>query len=300
MICVTVFTRMPRCMAISRIFLFLFIVRFALAVPVVPREAHKIRVNVVVDVARGGTATSQERWDSGPRDDWLVNTANQAIAPTTPRLSDLDDSQMHSSKTSRRSNNEPSSSALSTRPHARAKDDVPQPNSALADISQASNPAAPDNPASSSEPPGPIESETKDLIGQLSSKPSHLANPGLGPLYLAEPDPSHLSESGSSPLAEPETKNFLGQFDSGPSHASPLAEPETKDFLGQFDSGPSHASPPAEPETKNFLGLFDSGPLPLAEPEAKDFLGIFLSDKLKRRNSDSDAANSSQESQDYH
>ena len=306
-------------MAISRISLFLFIIRFALAVPVVAREVHEVRVNVV-DVAGGGTVTSQNRWDSGPRDDWLVNTANQAIAPTTPRLSDLDDSELHSTKTSTRSND---ALLSSTRPHARAKDDPASPGPA--DNSQPSIPAS-DNPASSSSPSteqpdplrsassststdnsdhssteyepltsgdevsssdsqGPIEPETKNLVGQLSSKPSpfpeteplHVAEPG--PLYLAEPGPSHPSESGPSHPAEP-----------GPSHPT---EPEP--------SNPTEPEPssPTQPETQDFLSKLDSGspqPGPV-EPEAKEFLYFFLKNKFERRISYPGVVDSVQESQ---
>ena len=290
-------------MAISRISLFLFIIRFALAVPVVAREVHEVRVNVV-DVAGGGTVTSQNRWDSGPWDDWLVNTANQAIAPTTPRLSDLDDSELHSTKTSTRSNN---ALLSSTRPHARAKDDHASPGPA--DNSQPSIPAS-DNPASSSSPSteqpdplrsassststdnsdhssteyepltsgdevsssdsqGHIEPETKNSVGQLSSKPSPL--PETEPLPVAEPGPSHPSESGPSHPAEP-----------GPSHPT---EPE-----------PSN---PAQPETKDFLSKLDSGspqPSPV-EPEAKEFFYFFLKNKFQRRISYPGVVDSVQESQ---
>src|SRR6266566_6064345 len=94
---------MRRYIAISRIFLFLSIVSFALAAPVVVREMHEVHVNVV-DVAEDGTAISQtrKRWDSGPWDDRLVNAMDQISAPITLLLPDLDHSELHSPRSSTR------------------------------------------------------------------------------------------------------------------------------------------------------------------------------------------------------
>jgi hypothetical protein len=119
---------MRRYMTFAPIFLILSIINFARAAPVVVRrvhEVHEVHVNVV-GVAEDGTATSQKR-----RDDWLAYSADQTSAPTTSRLPDFDHSgqPVDSPGSSTRSNNAPSSSALSTGPHPRSKDGSPPPSS---------------------------------------------------------------------------------------------------------------------------------------------------------------------------
>jgi hypothetical protein len=60
---------MRQLVIVSRIYLVLSIINFALAAPLVTRERHEVRVDVV-DIAKDGTAVSQtpSRWDS--RDTW--------------------------------------------------------------------------------------------------------------------------------------------------------------------------------------------------------------------------------------
>lgn len=110
---------MCRYMAFARIFLIFSIINFALAAaPGVVRRVHEVHANVV-GVDEDGAATSQKRWD-----DWLANAADRTSASTTTLLSDLD----HSGLYSQGSNNARSSSALSTGPHLRSKDDFPLPS----------------------------------------------------------------------------------------------------------------------------------------------------------------------------
>lgn len=68
---------MPRCKKVTWI-LILSIVNFTLGAPMAVREGLEISVDV--DVAEGGTATSQKRYD--PLDDW--STSNAAGGPPTP------------------------------------------------------------------------------------------------------------------------------------------------------------------------------------------------------------------------
>src|SRR6267154_1476247 len=99
---------MCRYMTFARIFLILSIINFVRAAPLVVRGVQEVHVNVV-DVAEDRTAASQKWWDSGPRDDSLVNAADQTSAPTTQRLPDLYHSELHSPRSSTRLNNVPSS-----------------------------------------------------------------------------------------------------------------------------------------------------------------------------------------------
>jgi hypothetical protein len=79
---------MRRYTTFARIFLILSIINFARAAPIVIRGAHEVHLNMV-DAAEDGTAASQKQWDSGPRDDWLANAADQTSAPTTPPVARL-------------------------------------------------------------------------------------------------------------------------------------------------------------------------------------------------------------------
>ena len=184
---------MRRCMSFSRIFIILSIINFARAAPVIVRGVYEAHVNEV-DVAEHGTATLQKRWDSGPRHDWLS-------APTAPQLPDLNDSGLQRPRSSTRSDNAPSSSALSTGPHPRLKDDSPassaspvyspipwvpdqsvtsspdyspRPRDKSVPGSSSTGPHQPTggHPLSSSEPPRPTEPETKDFLSQLLVNPS--------------------------------------------------------------------------------------------------------------------------------
>ena len=68
---------------LAQILLLLFVIDFALAAPVVLQE-REIRISVV-DITKGGTATSPLRWD--PLNKWLAS-ADRTNAPPTPRSSD--------------------------------------------------------------------------------------------------------------------------------------------------------------------------------------------------------------------
>jgi hypothetical protein len=68
---------MQRCMIVIWI-LILSLANFTLGAPAAVREGFEMPVDV--DVAGGGTATSQKRWD--PLDDW--STSNAADRPPTP------------------------------------------------------------------------------------------------------------------------------------------------------------------------------------------------------------------------
>jgi hypothetical protein len=89
-------------MAIARIFLFLSIVRFTLAAPIVVRRVHEVHVDVV-DGTEDGAAASQKRWE--PWDNWLTNAAPRISA--LRQLQDLQDFD-HLPRTSTESKNAPS------------------------------------------------------------------------------------------------------------------------------------------------------------------------------------------------
>ena len=309
---------------IARIFLFLSIVRFVLAAPVVVREVHGMHVNVV-GVAEDGAATSQKRWD-----DWLANVADHTRAPTTPRQPDSDRSGLHSPRSS--TNNAPSSgssgSALSTGPHPRPRADSPprlpdHPAPHVNYVSSSSTstgtgndlPTSPTLPLMNDEPSTASSStneppETKDISSQLRlvGSKSRPAGPetelSLGPSHPAGPEaelilrPSHpagpgaeLSLGPSHPV-HPEM-DLPGPGSSHPVHPEPEVQPETSH--SGLGSGPSHL---AEPEmTKNFLdqmGSESAGPSHVADLklETKEVLGLFLKGKFKRRISGSGAVNS--------
>ncbi|KAF8494566.1 hypothetical protein F5888DRAFT_1805313 [Russula emetica] len=281
---------MRRYMTFAQIFLILSIINFARAAPVVVRRVHEVHVNVV-DVAEDETARSQRRWDSGPRDDWLADAEDQTSAQMTLRLADLDHSGLHSP----RSNNEPSSSALSTGPHPRSSSSsgsspiLPGPDQSLnSDFSWPSQLEA-NNPC----PASPDFSWPDHLPADNSLTPSPDYSPPTGPHQSAVVHP--LSSSESPRPTEPETKDFLSQLNPSQDPPSP-AEPETKDFLSQLHMSQDPPSP-AEPETKDFISQLDPGPSHLAGSETKDFLSLFFKDKIKCRTSGSSAVDSVQKSE---
>lgn len=70
---------MRRCKIVTCI-LILSVVNFALGAPAAARG--RLGMSVEVDVAEGGTATSQKRFDTSESDDW--STTNEADRPPTP------------------------------------------------------------------------------------------------------------------------------------------------------------------------------------------------------------------------
>jgi hypothetical protein len=284
---------MRRCMAISRIFLCLSIVGFALAAPVVVRGMHEVHVNVA-DVTEDGTATSQKRWD-----DWLANAADQTSALTAPRLYD---SELHNPRPSKRPNNAPSSSALSTGPHRRVEDDTPQPSSWSPDYSPIpwspgqTLPSSPEYPRPTSLSTDYSPPPSTDNSRPPSPDYSPPSSPPLtGPHQFTDDHPLSISDPPVPALpTEPETKDFLSQLDPPRAPPSP-AWPETKDFLSQLDP-PRDPPSPSEPETtKDFLSQLGPGSSQAShstESETKDFLSHFFKGKFKRRISGSGAVNS--------
>ena len=264
-------------MTFSRIFIILFIINFALAAPVIVRGVYEVHVDEV-DVAEHGTATSQKRWDSGPRHDWLS-------APTALQLPDLNDSGLHRPRSSTRWDNAPSSSALSTGLHPRSKDDssssgspvhsttpwVPdqsvtsspdysvRPTDSSMPSSSSTGPHQPTSghPLSSSEPPRPTEPDTKDFPSQL------LANPLRDPPSPAPP-PYHWSPPRTL-LTDPPPPFYW----SPPSVSS---SPESGDSPIDHSPVPSpyHWSPPSTLLTESPPPLYWSPPSASSSPEPVD------------------------------
>ena len=268
---------------IARIFLFLSIVRFVLAAPVVVREVHGMHVNVV-GVAEDGAATSQKRWD-----DWLANVADQTRAPTTPRLPDSDHFGLHSPRSS--TNNAPSGSsgsALSTGPHPRPRADSPPrlPDHPAPEPSLTDSPHPSDNVyyVSSSTDQATDSFHPSDYAYYVSSSTDQASDsfhPSDHAYYVSSsststgtgndmPTSPTRTSSNDASTAESSTNNhppnLLPMDDSGPNFGpqrpTEVTEPETKDFLSQLllvGSEPSHALHPAEshpagPETELSLG----------------------------------------------
>jgi hypothetical protein len=306
---------MRRYMTFTRIFLILSIINFARAAPVVVRGAHEVHVNVV-DVAEDGTARSQKRWDSGPRDDWLANAADQTSAPTTPRLADLDHSGLHSPRSSTRSNNAPSSSALSTGPHPRSKDDSPPPSSwspnypPIPDYSLESWTDSPHPPrpyfsweswllADNSLPPSPDYSLPSSTLADSSHPPrpdnSHPLSPGYSPSSSSSTDhspPSLLSTDHPLPPPLPPSPGYsasnswLADESHSPSSWSP-------DYPPPSSSSTDHALSPSLPSTSGLHQSTDGYPPPSpeqpnpavseSESESSDLLDKLLRGKIRRR-----------------
>jgi hypothetical protein len=195
-------------MAIVRIFLFLSIVRFALAAPVVVREVHKVHVNVVDVQAEDGTATSLKRWE--PWDDRLTNAADsdQTSVPTIPAprrlqvLQDLD----HFPRSSTESNSAPSSPASSIGPHPRSPGESPPPFYW--------------SPPSASSPPESDDFSSTDHSPAPPPNPDRLPPPSLtltpasstGPHQSTEDHPPPNSETSLAIPAESVSKSESEDF----------------------------------------------------------------------------------------
>jgi len=294
---------MRRDITIARTFLFLYIVKFALSAPVVIREVHEVHVNVV-DVAEGGTATPQKRWDSGLWDDHLANAAHQTSGPTIPPFPYLDHSGLYSSRSSTKSNNAPSSSALSTGPHPMPRAGTPPPSSPPAS-------AWPSNYPSSPEPIADEISESswesKGYYSPLTQSDDTVKSspPPSPPSWLAaenphspspQPSPQPSSESSStdnSPSRVHEPVSSLDYYYYPPSSESSSTgphqsldddsvsssepprppEPETQDPIGQLGltEGQSNPSDSAEASTNDFHSQPAPPPRPTV-PETDNFL----------------------------
>ena len=297
---------MRRDITIARTFLFLSIVKFALAAPVEVREVHEVHLNVV-DVAEGGTATPQKRWDSGPWDDHLANAAHQTSGPTIPQFPYMDHSGLYSSRSSTKSNNAPSSSALSTGPHPRPRAGTPPPSSPPAS-------AWPSNYPSSPEPiPGDISESSWESKGYyspitLSDYSGKSSPPPSTPSWLAAenphpPSPQPSSESSStdnSPNRVSEPVSSLDYYYYPPSSSSTgphqsldehsisssepprPPEPKTQDFIGRLgltegQSNPSNPSDSAEASANDLHNQLAPPPRPTV-PETTNFLSQISSE----------------------
>ena len=257
-------------MTFARIFLILSLIKFARAAPVVARGVHEVRVNAV-DVAEDGTATSQKRWDSGPRDDWLAlaNMADQTSAPTAPQLPDLvhSESGPHSPRSSTRLSNAPSSSALSTGPHPRSKEGIPPPSSRSPNYSPIPKPdqsftsspkfalprgwSATAGPSGPSGPSGPAGFSSPSWLPADNSRPpspdfswpSHV--PAADNSRPPSPDFSWPSHVPAADNARPPSPDF-----SWPSHvpAADNARPPSPDFSWQSHVPAADNSRPPSPD----------------------------------------------------
>ncbi|KAN0118479.1 hypothetical protein V8E52_005209 [Russula decolorans] len=233
---------MRRYMTFARIFLILSIINSARAAPAVVRRVHEVHVNVA-DVAEDGTAASQKRWDSEPKDEWLVNTADQTSAPTASWLPDLDHSGLHSPRSSTRLNNAPSSSALSTGPHSRSPPPTPGSSSDSSNpyfswpdqlLAKNARPPSPEFswpnylPANNPRPPSPEFSWPNQLPANNPPPPSpEFSWPSQLPANNPRPPSPDFSWPNQLPANNPRP----------PSSEPPRpTEPETKDFLSQLDS----------------------------------------------------------------
>ena len=243
-------------MAIARIFLFLSIVNFSLAPPVLVRQVHELRANVV-DVAEEGTATSQNWWD-----DWLANAADQASVPTTPQFLDLGHLGLHNP----RSNSVPSSSAMSTGPHPSSKGDFPKCSWKRRLSADNSPPPSPDNsrrsPTDHLNPSNP-----GDLWLSRLSSPNFPGNPPPRPDSLRSipslmTDNSHpLSPGHSSPsrlLEDSILPSSLGNSLPSPPDNSHLSNPNSDDvwlgwlsFPNSLPPSPVNPPPRTAPTTDN-------------------------------------------------
>ncbi|KAI0277604.1 hypothetical protein BGY98DRAFT_605312 [Russula aff. rugulosa BPL654] len=233
---------MCRRMAIARLFLFLSIVNFTLAAPVVLRGVHEVHANVV-DVAEDGTATSQNWWDV-----WLAKAVGQTSVPTTQRLPDLDHPGLHNT----RSNNVPSSSALLTGPRPRSKDDFPP---GLGSPNYSPIQRVPDQSFTSTGNSNPDNSPSRpdNSLPSPTHNP-HLSNPdGFWPSWLSLPNwlPPSLHNPLPSTAPTADNSHLSNSDDVWPSwlslHNFPTSSPDNPSALTSDNSNPHPLNPDHPP-----------------------------------------------------
>ena len=225
---------MRRCMAITRIFLFLSIVRFATAAPIVDRRVHEVHVNVADESEDGSaTVTLQKRWERW--DDWLTSAKDQTSLPTISALRPLQDS-VHLPRSSAESNSASSSPAPSTGSPSRSPHyfppsgspptgHSPTPASNL-DHSPASNPGHALPSAHLGRTPTPGYSGPNSQLADVSYSPGS---------WSPKPPPS-----GSWPEFSPSTDNYPS-LAPDPDH-SPSSKPDHLLPL-PLTSDPGHTAP---------------------------------------------------------
>jgi len=175
------------------------------------------------------------------------------IAPTTSRLPDLDHSRLYSPRSSTKSNNVPSSSALSTGPHPRSKDGTTPPSSGSPNYSPI--PWVPDKPFESSPDYSPIpwvpeQSSTSNSdfswanqVSANSLSPSPLADHPLS----SSTDHSHPSSPDFSWPSRVSANSLSPSPDHTLSSSTDHSHPSSPDF-----SWPSRVSANSLPQSPGY------------------------------------------------
>jgi hypothetical protein len=264
---------MRRCRIVTWI-LILSIVNFALGAPAAVREG--LEMSVDVDVAEGGTATSQKRYDPLDSDAWsTTNAADRPLTPPSPTPSEVD----------------------------RLRQEVAEQD---LDFLCAENPE---------ECFGPIDSESEgsNEPNYTPSNPglstgSHPGPTGGSPLPpLPRPGPSEVRFPSSPGFSgNPDTMSSTGHQltpPQSPTGDSPLPLPHPGPSKGRFPSPPGFSVNPDMSSTghqptppQSPTGDSPLPPLPHPGPSGSPhgYLDDVLKDKIKRRISGSGAMDSAQ------
>jgi hypothetical protein len=283
-----------RCCKIITWILILSIINFALGAPAAIRE--RLDMSVDVDVAEGGTATWQKRYD--PLDDWSTTTTPSSLSPSdldrfweelgeeqngwyipplTPESPASTESVDSSPGSPTGSHPGPTDGyPLHPLPHPGPSESrFPSPpgwsvnTDAL--LSTGHQPTPPQSPTGSSPlpplpHPGPSEDRFPSTLGLLEN---------LGTLSSTGYQPTPL-QAGSSPLSHPGSSE-----DHCPSPHCWLATSDTLSSTGSQPTPPQ--SPALDPVTP---------PPPSPEPPPDEFLDRLLKGKIKRRISGSGTVDS--------
>jgi hypothetical protein len=255
---------MRQYLIVSRIYFILSVINFALAAPLVIRETHEVRVDVV-NVAKDGTAASQtlSRWD--PRDPWLGSNE-----PPGPESSDESDPE-------------------------------PGPNNPWTEAGPNHNsPSSPSSPASSTESthvyPPPGSGGGMASHDAIADGDQLLLPPNGWDHASAEANPSSADRSPphQTPTETSSDSTSLGHaipqwlFDDPPPQA---LTPPTQSWMDSYLSDSYSHSTGSDSTSSGSTGSTGSDD---AMPESENFLSKLLKGKIKARTSGSRTVNAAQ------
>jgi hypothetical protein len=271
-----------RCCKIVAWIVILSIVDFALGAPAAVREG--LEMSVDVDVAEGGTATSQKRYDSS--NDWSSSNAADPSTPPSPAPSDVD---RFWEGVAEQHPNLFGSSPGESSGKSSGESSGESPGSSDGSVGSnwsnyaSSNPESPTGSHPGSAPlPHPGLSEDRFPI-----LPAWMVSPGTLSSTDHRPTPPQSPSSGGSPL--PPLPHPGPSEDHSPSPPGFSVNPDTLSSTGH------QPTPPQSPASSSPGSSEDRSPSPPGDPDK--FLDDLLKGRIKRRVSGSDTVNSAQRDQ---